>query len=361
MLLRRPSPTADLHNMRDQKITVCAAHVSPVYLNAQATVDKACGLIADASSRGVDLIAFPESFVPGFPVWPAVSPPIHNHALFEDFVSQSIRVPGPEVFRICQAARKAGVLVSVGISESTSTSVGCIWNTNLLIGRDGSILNHHRKLVPTFFEKMIWANGDGTGLRVVETDIGRIGMLICGENTNPLARYAMIAEGEHIHISSYPPVWPTHEVRANDAYDLASAVRIRAGAHSFEAKVFNVVASSIVDEGTLAALSSLGQDAIDILKNSPRPPSMVLNPHGMAIAETSAQKDELLIAEIDLSDCVVPKQFHDLSGYYNRFDIFDFKVDRTRRSPVEHTGADAFYSYPYEAMEKQESRSDAAE
>ncbi len=347
--------------MRHQKAKVCAAHVAPVYLDAEATVDKACDIIADAASRGVDLVAFPESFVPGFPVWPAVSPPVHNHAFFEEFVSQSVRVPGPEVFRLCQAARAASILVSIGISEATEASVGCIWNTNLLIGRDGSILNHHRKLVPTFFEKMVWASGDGTGLRVVETDAGRIGMLICGENTNPLARYAMIAEGEQIHISSYPPVWPTHEPRANDAYDLASAVRIRAGAHAFEAKVFNVVASSVVDETMISALSSLEQEQIDIVRNSPRPPSMILNPHGLSIAETSAGEDELLIAEIDLEDCVVPKQFHDLSGYYNRFDIFDFKVDRTRRFPVEHTGADAFYSYPYEAMEKLESRSDAAE
>jgi nitrilase len=347
--------------MRHQKVTVGAAHVAPVYLNAQATVEKACRLIAEAASGGADLIAFPESFVPGFPVWPSVSPPIRNHSLFELFVSQSIRVPGPEVFQICQAARAAQIIVSIGISESTSVSVGCIWNTNLLIGRDGSILNHHRKLVPTFFEKLIWANGDGSGLRVVETDAGRIGMLICGENTNPLARYAMIAEGEQIHISSYPPVWPTHDPHANNAYDLASAIRIRAGAHSFEAKVFNVVSSSLLNEATLDALTSIGQEGVDVVRNSPRAPSMIINPHGAIIAETSSKEDELLIAEIDLQDCVVPKQFHDLSGYYNRFDIFNFKVDRTRRPPAEYSGADTSYSYPYETIKKLEMRSDIAE
>ncbi len=347
--------------MSQQKVTVCAAHVAPVYLNAGATVEKACSLIAEAASLGVDLIAFPESFVPGFPVWPAVSPPIHNHLLFEQFVAQSIRVPSPEAFQICQAARASQIIVSIGISESTSASVGCVWNTNLLIGCDGSILNHHRKLVPTFFEKLIWANGDGSGLRVIETDAGRIGMLICGENTNPLARYAMIAEGEQIHVSSYPPVWPTHEPRANDAYDLASAIRIRAGAHSFEAKVFNVVSSSLVDEATLDALASIGQKGVDVVRNSPRAPSMIINPHGTIIAETSSKEDELLVAEIDLQDCVVPKQFHDLSGNYNRFDIFHFRVDRTRRPPAEYSETGTPYSYPYETIEKLETRSDAAE
>ena len=100
------------------------------------------------------------------------------------------------------AARRHEMVVSIGITEGTDASVGCLWNTNLLIGSDGTILNHHRKLVPTFFEKLVWANGDGRGLRVVATEIGRLGMLICGENTNPLARFALMAQGEQVHMSS---------------------------------------------------------------------------------------------------------------------------------------------------------------
>lgn len=347
--------------MSRQKLTVCAVHAAPVYLDARATVGKACDLIRKAAAKGAQLVAFPEAFVPGFPLWPAVSPPYRNHALFEEYVAQSVRVPGPEVFQVCQAAREAEIFVSLGISESTSASVGCIWNSNLLIGSDGSILNHHRKLVPTYFEKLIWSSGDGNGLRVSDTDIGRIGMLICGENTNPLARYAMIAEGEQIHVSSYPPVWPTHEPRANDAYDLSSAVRIRAGAHSFEAKVFNIVASSRVDDAAIDALVSIGEEGLNVLRNSPRAPSMIINPRGAVIAETMADNDELLIANVNLQECVVPKQFHDLSGYYNRFDVFNFRLDRTRLAPVEYAGEDASGVYPFETMEKSESRPDAAE
>ena len=97
---------------------------------------------------------------------------------------------GPEIDSVAGAARKAGVFVSLGINEGTEASVGCIWNSNVLIGPDGNILNHHRKLVPTFWEKLVWANGDGAGLRVVDTAIGKVGMLICGENSNPLARYS---------------------------------------------------------------------------------------------------------------------------------------------------------------------------
>ena len=252
----------------DKKITVAAAHIAPVYLDARATADKVCDYIRKAADAGVQLVAFPESFIPGFPIWPAISAPIHNHDLFKRFAAQSIRVPGPEILSICATARDCGVMVSIGISEATERSVGCIWNTNLLIGDDGSILNHHRKLVPTFYEKLIWANGDGAGLRVVDTPVGRVGALICGENTNPLARYSLIAQGEQIHVSSYPPVWPTHDPAANDRYDLASAIRIRAGAHSFEAKVFNIVAAARLP-AKLLAISILEQTAIIIPSDSP--------------------------------------------------------------------------------------------
>ncbi len=321
-----------------QKITIAAAHLSPVYLDATATVEKACHFIREASKKGVQLLAFPESFVPGFPLWSALSAPIYNHDLFKKFAANSIRVPGPEIVRLCSAARETGIIVSIGISESTKNSVGCLWNTNLLIGSDGSIINHHRKIVPTFFEKLIWANGDGHGLNVVDTEIGRVGMLICGENTNPLARYALIAQGEQIHVSSYPPTWPTHEPSANDRYDLAGAIRIRAGAHSFEAKAFNIVAASRIDETTIDVLRTIGEDAVQIIKESPKGISMIIGPSGTPIAETSADSDTLLIESIDLEDCIVPKQFHDLAGYYNRFDIFDLNVNRSALEPVTFNG-----------------------
>lgn len=323
-----------------QRVKVAAAHVAPVYLDARATVEKACGLIHEAAKDGVELLAFPESFVPGFPLWAALSPPIKNHDFFVSFARESIQVPGPEVMSLCAAAREANIIVSIGISESAPHSVGCLWNSNLLIGADGSILNHHRKLVPTFYEKLIWANGDGSGLRVSKTYLGKIGSLICGENTNPLARYALMAQGEQIHISSYPPIWPTHEPGENERYDLASSIRIRAGAHSFEAKAFNVVAASLIDQTLLDRLSSLGPEMLRVVTDSPQGVSMIVGPNGLPLAETASTVDTLLIETIDLADCVVPKQFHDVVGYYNRFDIFDLKVNRRSLSPVEFSETD---------------------
>jgi aliphatic nitrilase len=323
------------------KIKVCAAHVAPVFLDAAATVEKAISLIAEGARSGAQLIAFPESFVPGFPVWAAVQAPIKSHEYFKRLAANSIAVPGPEVQQLCGSARENGIVVSIGISERSPASVGCLWNSNLMIGADGSILNHHRKLVPTFYEKLIWANGDGAGLCVRETPIGKLGMLICGENTNPLARYALIAQGEQVHVSSYPPVWPTRPTNEADRYDLAQAIRLRAGAHSFEGKVFNVVASACLDKSAFEALRGLDPDARETLEQSPRGVSMVFGPSGDVISETLCETEGLLLQDIDIGQCVEPKQFHDVVGYYNRYDVFDLTVDRKRLKPIAFAGETA--------------------
>ena len=316
------------------KFKVAAMHVSPVFLDTEKTIDKVCSLIAEAGRNGARLVAFPETYVAAFPIWCALRAPIYNHPWFRRLAASAVQVPGPEVGRVAAAARKAGVFVSLGINEGTEDSVGCIWNSNVLIGEDGRILNHHRKLVPTFWEKLVWANGDGAGLRVVDTAIGKLGMLICGENTNPLARFALMAQGEQLHISSYPPVWPASDPRQNSGYDVANAIRIRAGAHSFEAKAFNVVVSSFMDTAMRDALAQEEPDAMRVLDGSPRGISMVVSPTGSVVGEPLQDKEGILYADIDLAECVEPKQIHDVVGYYNRFDVFKLTVDRSANRPV---------------------------
>ncbi len=267
-------------------------------------------------------------------MWAGLQAPILSHDFFKTLASQAVRLDGPEIRRLCMAARSNGVIVSVGITEGTVASVGCLWNSNVLIGSDGTIINHHRKLVPTYFEKLIWANGDGRGLRVVETELGRLGMLICGENTNPLARYTLMAQGEQLHMSSYPPIWPTRPARDNRGYDLRRAIEIRAGSHAFEAKVFNIVASGALDKTLRAALSNMDSGALETLEAAPRGVSMVLNPSGEVVSDVASGDETIVFADIDTADCVEPKQFHDVVGYYNRFDVFRLQVDRSLREPA---------------------------
>jgi nitrilase len=317
------------------KLKVAAAHVAPVFLDTERTVDKACSLIAEAAQAGAQLIVFPEAFVPAFPIWTAIAAPILTHELFKSLASCAIEITGPEIARLRDAARRNEICVSLGFNEGTKASVGCIWNSNVLIGEDGSLLNHHRKLVPTYYEKLVWSNGDGAGLRVVETSIGRIGMLICGENTNPLARYSLMAQGEQIHISTYPPIWPTRPSKEAGGYDIEQAIRIRAGAHSFEAKAFNIVASACVDDTMRAKLEAvLGASALDMIDNTPQAISVVIGPSGLPISKVASGEETLLYCDVDLADCVEPKQFHDVVGYYNRFDIFKLEVNRQANRPI---------------------------
>jgi aliphatic nitrilase len=326
------------------RFKAAAVHAAPVFLDKQATTKKAISLIHEAARAGADLVAFPETFIPAFPVWAALWAPIDNHDLFVRMADQSVLVDGPEVKAIRDEARSLGTMVSIGISEKSPASVGAIWNSNLLIGEDGEILNHHRKLVPTFYEKLIWSAGDGAGLRVVDTRLGKIGQLICGENTNPLARYALMAQGEQFHISSWPPVWPTRRPADGTNYHIAAATRIRASAHCFEAKVFGLVTAGVLDKAARDMLVARDPSAAAVLDATPRAASFFLDPTGEQIGESLCEDEGVLYADIDLNLCVEPKQFHDVVGYYNRFDIFDLGVNRRRLNPVSFTNDPAHVS-----------------
>jgi nitrilase len=323
------------------RFKAAACHAASVFLDTAKTTDKACDLIAEAARNGAKLVAFPESFIPGFPIWAALQAPILSHDFFQALACQALRRDGPEIEKLAMAARRHGVVVSMGLTEGTDASVGCLWNSNILIGADGTIINHHRKLVPTFFEKLIWANGDGRGLRVVATEVGRLGMLICGENTNPLARFALMAQGEQVHLSSYPPIWPTRPTSQSGGYNLRRAIEIRAGSHAFEAKAFNVVASGSMDRSIRDALARLDKSALETLENAPRAVSMILGPTGEVISDVLADDEGIVSAEIDVARAIEPKQFHDVVGYYNRFDIFRLEVDRTPRNPANFLEQDA--------------------
>ena len=316
------------------RFKAAAAHVAPVFLDRDATVEKACDVIREAARHGAQLVAFPEAYIPAFPVWAALWAPIRNHALFCRLAEQSLVLPGRELNRLCEEACRNRIFVSIGVNERSGASVGCLWNTNLLIGDDGRVLNHHRKLVPTFYEKLVWSNGDGAGLKVCDTRIGRIGVLICGENTNPLARYALMAQGEQVHVSSYPPLWPTRDPRGGGNYDLASAIRIRAGAHSFEAKAFNIVASGFMDADMRECLLDLDPAIGPILDQTPRGVSVVIGPNGEPASESLSGEQGILYHEVDINQCVEPKQFHDVVGSYNRFDVFELRVNRARLQPI---------------------------
>lgn len=320
--------------MSNSTFKAAACHVSPIYFDLDATVDKTCALIAQAAANGARIVAFPEAHLCAFPVWSGVRAPVENHEFFVRMAKSAVTLDHPAIDTIRATARKHEIVVSLGINEASKVSVGCIWDTNLLIDADGRILNRHRKLVPTYWEKLTWANGDGSGLRVCDTRVGKVGALVCGENTNPLARYSLIAQGEQIHVASYSPRWPTHPATSTERYDLASAIRIRSGAHSFEAKCFTIVASGFFSDAAADLICRGEPAARALIENSPRSVSMIIGPSGSVLSEILQDEEGIVYADVNLDDCIVPKQFHDVAGYYNRFDVFDLRVNRASLEPA---------------------------
>ncbi|KAI9709108.1 MAG: hypothetical protein M1820_003554 [Bogoriella megaspora] len=325
-----------------------ACNVAPVFLNTPKTVQKTISLIKEASLHNADLVVFPETHIPGFPLWSALFPPIspQNHTFFHQLAHQSISIDGPELHALRQACATHHIFAHVGFNERGPASVGCLWNSAVLIGEDGAILNHHRKLVPTFYEKLVWANGDGKGLRVVETKrLGKVGGLICGENTNTLARYALMAQGEQLHVSIWPAVWPTRpggggKVGEGEGegkgrqYDNVAANRMRTAAHCFEAKCFGVLCAGFMDKEMRDTLVKHDPNVAETLDNVTQGASLFLDPTGTQVGEQVQGEEGIAYADLDLNACVEPKQFHDVVGGYQRLDIFDVKVDRKRRDPV---------------------------
>jgi len=313
---------------------VAAVQAASVFMDREASTEKACSLIAEASRKGAQLVAFPETYIAGYPHWAWLHNVKDGEKFFPLLVKSSVSVPGPETDQLCGAAKKNGIYVAIGLNESSESSFAEVFNTMLLIGADGRILGKHRKLIPTFYEKLCWSNGDGAGLRTHKTPIGCIGMLICGENANPMARYALIAQAEQIHIANFPSLPQSGQI---GGYNMRKAIEIRAAAHSFEGKVFTITSSSVIDKRIIELLGDT-PDRHETLKNGGTGLTGVFGPNGMICAGPLPDNEEgILYADINLEEGIAWKLYHDYSGNYNRFDVLSLNVNRRPTSPLNIT------------------------
>ena len=313
------------------KFKAAAVQAAPAFLNVEATVDKACSIIAEASGNGASLVAFPEVFVAGYPYWNWIMTPVQGSKWYEVLYKNSIAVPGPEAARICEAAKEHNCHVVIGVNER-GQSLGELYNTNLIIDNKGNLVGKHRKLVPTWAEKLTWTGGDGSSLKVYNTEIGPIGTLACGENTNTLARFTLLTQGELIHIANYIslPVAPPD-------YNMAEAIKIRAAAHSFEGKLFTIVSCSTITQEIMDVMKEDVPNVEELLTRKNSAFSGIIGPNGAVIGEPLIDDEGIVYADIDLSKCIQPKQMHDILGHYNRFDIFDLKVNTAPKKNITFT------------------------
>jgi len=303
------------------KFKAAAVQTSPVFLNVEKTIDKTISIVKEAAANGAQLVAFPEVFIAGYPYWNWIMTPVQGSKWYEELYRSSVVIPSPEIDRICKSAKENNIHIVIGINER-GESYGEIYNTNLIIDNHGNLIGKHRKLVPTWAEKLTWTSGDGSSLKVYKTEIGPIGTLACGENTNTLARFTLLAQGELIHIANYIslPVAPPD-------YNMAEAIKIRAAAHSFEGKLFTIVSCSTISKEIMDALKNDVPNVEELLTRKNSAFSGIIGPNGAVVGKPLIDDEGIVYADIDLAKCIQPKQMHDILGHYNRFDIFDLRVN----------------------------------
>lgn len=315
------------------QVRLAAVQAAPVWLDRDATVEKACRLIEEAADNGARIVGFPEGFIPGFPDWYHWFMPRSAEArgFHKTLFKNAVEVPGAAVDGIGAAARRTRTHVVIGVNERDKGTMGTLYNSQLFFGPDGALLGVHRKLMPTFTERLVHSSGDGSSIRTYSTPFGAIGGLICGENTNSLARFALLAQHERIHVASWPAF-----ILGKRNFD---GIDIRVKYHAFEGRVFVISAGGILDDACLDAmgLSESQRRAMPCRGGH----SGILGPDGDYMAGPVDDTAQIVYAEADLDKVIEGKLSHDLTGHYNRFDVFTLQVRTSPRQALRLSGIGA--------------------
>ena len=298
------------------KYKAAVVQATPVFLNKDGSVEKTCKLIEEAGGNGARLIVFPETFIPTYPYW--IRDLLDREPCYEVFVQyfhNSITVPGKEAEKLAESAKKAGAWVVVGISEKEG---GTLYNSNLFISDKGEVLGTHRKVLPTFTERAVWGWGDGSTLHVFNTEIGKLGSLVCYEHHMPLIKFAMYSKGEQVHAACWPGLTiSTHVAEAASRQ------------YAFEGQTFVLSSAGILAEETVPNDFIL-KDQIRKANGG----SAIIDPFGLFLAGPIYDREEILYAEIDLDRIIKAKYVVDSVGHYCRPDITRLLLNEEKLNAV---------------------------
>jgi len=314
------------------KLRVAAVQAAPVFLDLDGTIDKTIDLMAQAARQGVQLIAFPETWVPGYPWWIWLDSPAWGMQFVQRYHDNALVIGSPEFDRLKAAARQHRIWLSFGFAEKAG---GSLYIAQALIDDQGRTVQTRRKLKPTHVERTVFGEGDGSDLQVVETPIGNIGSLCCWEHLQPLSKYAMYAQNEQIHCAA----WPSFSLYRGAAYALGHEVNSAASqVYATEGGCFVLAPCATVSRAMseLMCTDAGKQQMLGVGGGYAR----IYAPDGSPLGTTLAKDAEgLVVADIDLGMIALAKAAADPSGHYSRPDVTRLLLDKTRRMPVVVQGA----------------------
>lgn len=285
-------------------VRAAAVQIAPELASCAGTLERVLNAISDAADKGAQMIVFPETFVPWYPYFSFVLPPVQQGPEHLRLYEQAVTIPSAETRAVAEAARRRGVVIVLGVNERDH---GSLYNTQLIFDADGSLRLKRRKITPTYHERMIWGQGDGAGLKVVETAVGRVGALACWEHYNPLARYALMAQHEEIHAAHFPGslVGPI----------FGEQIEVTMRHHALEAGCFVVNATGWLTEEQIA---SIHPDPA--LQKGLRDGCMtcIITPEGRHAVPPLTSGEGILIADLDMRLITKRKRMMDSVGHYAR-------------------------------------------
>lgn len=301
-------------------LRAAAAQVSPVLESADGTIEKVLSVITEAAREGAQFIVFPETFVPYYPYFSFVQPPVLMGREHMRLYDNAPSVPGPMTEAVAAAARRHEMVVVLGINERDH---GSLYNAQLIFDADGDLLLKRRKITPTFHERMVWGQGDGSGLKVVASRAGRIGALACWEHYNPLARYALMAQHEELHASQFPGsmVGPI----------FADQIEVTIRHHALEAGCFVINATGWLTDAQITAITpdpGLQKALRDGCNTA------IISPEGQHLAPPRREGEGLVIADLDMSLITKRKRMMDSVGHYARPELLRLLLDDRAAPPL---------------------------
>jgi len=303
------------------EFTLAAIQAAPIYLDREASTEKACQLIKEAAQKGADIAAFSETWLPGYPFFHPypVQSPLWNQAVTA-YLSSGVKIPSPTTDRLCKAAGKAGIDVVIGLVEFDARTNGTVYCTLLFIGREGKILGRHRKLKPTLAERMLWGEGDGVGLGVHERNYAHISGLSCGEHTMLLPAYALIAQGTQIHIAAWP-----NSRHISDSSPVNGLQMLRAFA--VHGNCFVIAVGNLIRPGDVPEIHRNLIRARESNKNE-EGGSCIISPSGNIIATAPANVETILTVSVTLDPVLQHNAVNNIGGHYSRPDILQLQINR---------------------------------